>query len=293
MKKLLIAGSLVAVVAVAAYNYIENIEDPVPPESEMKKNARKEAAFYEEAEKALVSWEAGRKKNGLELLYEEILKKSIEKLRAENPYTVNMAENVNIAELPLPKEIIAGAEKIPLCNADCFLFEEKKYYAGYYRKERAKTVVFYRETEGGKKVEEIKLEGIKPAALYGFKTIKLTKTGPRILVAMMFANDDSWSIRNYYLENEAGIFVRIFSLEGAWAEERYCDIDNDKVLELIFLKRLIREPEGAAMIVKELREKKLAGFNALFYEHELIKWDEKTGKLSKAGSIIKADFSHK
>jgi hypothetical protein len=132
-----------------------------------------------------------------------------------------------------------------------------------------------------------------PAALYGFKTIRFSKNGTPVLLAMMFAKDDSCSTRNFYVLDRSGKFVKIFSFDGAWVEERYADIDKDKAMDMILQRRLNWEPEGAAEIIRGLKEKNLTGFNAIFYEHEIIKWDEKEAKLVKAGSIIKADFFHK
>ncbi|OGF45674.1 MAG: hypothetical protein A2231_09315 [Candidatus Firestonebacteria bacterium RIFOXYA2_FULL_40_8] len=294
MKKYLIIGIFVILSCTGILiSYLDNKEETVPAKTAVKETVTSERSIYEEAEKALSVWEHGNKKNEIEAAYCDILEKNIGKLRAENPYVVNMREAVDIKKLAIPKEITVEKDKKLLRNADTFVYAGKTYDAGYYRKDKDKTVKYFLEQEGGKKPQEIKLEGMLHAALYGFKTIKLFKSGTPLLMAMMFANDDSWSTRNFYIMGRDGNFVKIFSFEGAWVEERYADIDGDKVLEMILQRRLNWEPAGAAEIVKGLKEKNLTGFNAIFYEHEIIKWDEKGAKLVKAGSIFKADFSHK
>ncbi|MFH1074336.1 MAG: hypothetical protein V1752_04520 [Candidatus Firestonebacteria bacterium] len=296
MKKyLLIAGVFVFILVFTGVfiGYMENKKETTQVKTSAAEAVAPERTFYEETEKALSNWEQAGKKNEVEKAYEDILQKNIGKLRAENPYVVNMRETVDIKKLSIPKEITVGKDKKLLNSADTFVYAGKTYDVGYYGKSKNKTVRYYLEQEDGRKYMEMTLEGMYPAALYGFKTIKFSKNGIQLLVAMMFANDDSWSIRNFYITDKSGNFVKIFSFEGAWVEERYADIDGDKEMEMILQRRLNREPEGAAEIIKTLKEKNLTEFNAIFYEHEIIKWDEKNAKLVKAGGIIKADFSHK
>ena len=285
--------AVLVISAVVFLNYLDNKDEPVTPKTEAAGEVTPERVYYEEAEKALFIWEHTGKKSEIEKAYEEVLEKNIGKLRAENPYVVNMKEAVDTKTLLIPKEITVEKDKKLLRNADTFIYAGRTYDVGYYRKSKDKTVKYFMEQQGGKKPVEISLEGMLPAALNGYKTIKFSKNGTPLLVAMMFANDDSWSTRNYYITDKNGKFIKIFSFEGAWVEERFADIDGDKNMEMILQRRLNWEPEGAAEIVKGLKEKNFTGFNIIFYEHEIIKWSEKEGKLVKAGSIIKADFSHK
>ena len=273
------------------YNYLENSDEPAVVVSSALGEVTPEKTYYIAAEKALIQWEKDAKKNEIEKTLAEIQEKKIGKLRVENPYLVGMTEGVDSSKLAILKEIGLGKEKKILKSVDSFIYFLKKYYVAYYRGEKEREVLYYEETRKG--LVEIKLEGMLPAALYGFKTIKFSEDDAQILVAMMFVGDDSWSTRNYYIMDAGGKFKKIYSFEGAWVEERYVDLDADNQLELILQRRLNWEPDGAKEILKELKEKKLAGYNAIFYEDQIIKWEPKNKIMVKAGAIIKADFSHK
>ena len=288
-RALVITGIALAVFGgIFIFYYLENSEEP---EAVPANGPAQERAYYDRAEKALSLWEKAGKKNEIERALAELREKNIGKLKAENPYVANMLEGAGTAKPGLPAEIETGAEKKKLIRADLFTCAGRQFYAAHYRGVKEKELRYYEDTDKG--LVEIKLEGMLPAALYGFKTIMFSKNDIPVLVAMMFASDDSWSTRNFYMIGAEGRFEKIYSFEGSWVEERYADLDGDGILEIILQRRLNTAPEGAAEIIKELKAKNLSGYNAIFYEHEIIKWDPKNKKMVKAGAIIKADFSHK
>jgi len=291
-KNFLIAVIAVLVfVGIFVYNYLENKDDPETVLTSGKNEVTPESAYYSRTEEALHQWEKAAGKSKIEKTLSEIQEKNIGKLRSENPFLVNMIEGVDSSKLDLPKEIESGKKNKILKSTDSFIYAGKKYYAAYYTGGKEKDLRFYREESKG--LVEIELEGMLPAPLYGFKTIQFSKNDTPVLVAMMFLGDDSGSTRNYYVMNAEGKFKKIYSFDGAWVEERYADLDGDGVLEIILQRRLNWEPPEVKEILNELKEKKLSGYNAIFYEHEIVNWDPKNRKMAKAGAIIKADFSHK
>jgi len=288
MKRYLLIGAAALLIFTGIYiDYRANKEKPLP------RKTSPESSHYREAGKALAAWETARERNEIETSYEELLKNNTGKIKTENPYVINMQEGVNIAWLALPKEITVEDNVKTLRSADKSLYAGKTFFAGYYQNNKDKTVKIFAGQAGEKSPKEIQLEGLRDAYLYGFKTIKLEKTGAEFLVAMIFARDDSWSIRNFYASGGSGGFKKLYAFQGAWAEERYADLDGDEVLEMILQRRLNAAPPGAEEILKGLKKKNLTEFNAIFYEHVIIKWDDKGAKLVKAGSLIKADFSYK